>query len=64
MNATEAYRAVYEAAIKHHKRGGQKSRALDRALRIVVIRITRMERRLAHIRAKRKTSINRPACLR
>lgn len=61
MNATEAYRAVYEAALKHHRLG--KSRALHRALRIVIMRIERMEQRLAKVRAKRRTSTDRPKCL-
>jgi hypothetical protein len=64
MNATEAYREVYEAAVKQHKRmQGLPHKRLGRALRTVILRIDKMERRLAKARAKRRTSTNRPKCL-
>lgn len=73
MNATEAYRHVLNAAIAfHHVRtvkpktmaGVCTQKQLITAIRKVTLRVQRMEARLTKARAKRKTSIHRPACLR
>lgn len=66
MNQTEAFEAVYQAAVERlshftARRQDKQRATLERALNKVFPRVQRMRQRLDFIRAKRAGTLNRPS---